>query len=395
LEVVRERGRIAQERKRHENPEKYKALKRAAYRRKVGEENVKAFNRIPEGDLVVRLDEAHLGRYKYVSGYLSMNAKAQFRCVEHGVVFDAMPHNLLRGAQSCPHCSHLQSEGEESLATFISQFTEVQRRRRDLLGTRHEIDIYIPEHNLGVEYHGLFWHTQDRIGNLHRKKWELAAKAGMRLVQIFEDEWIHNRAMCENRIRGLLGVGVRRQARKCSLRKVGYKVAMDFLGVWHSQGAGSRTSECYALYDGGFVVAVATFGRLRNGAGVAGDGWEVLRYASEGTVIGGFGRLFAAFRAEHKPKEVVSWCDLRWGDGRVYKALGFVQTEVSVPDYWWADCAARVRISRYGVQKHKLESHVELSHFCSEGAGEREVMEAAGYKKVMGVGSSCWVWAFS
>lgn len=392
IDKLRAEGREYRRAKWATDPESMRAKQRAAYRRKVGEDNVKAFNRTPIPELVSRLDTAHQGKYKYVSGFSNLNAPAVFYCTEHNAEFSAAPSNVLDGAKSCPHCAHLQSAGEFSLAQYLAQYTEVQQRRRDLLDGKHEVDIYLPKFNLGIEYHGLFWHTKERVGNKHRAKWEMAQRKGLRLVQIFEDEWLFSRSMCEGRLMALLGLGPKTDARKCTVQQIPFGEARDFLVQVHSQGAGSKTSHCYGLFSEGALVAVATFGAMRNGAGIAVGGWEVLRYASKGVVRGGFGKLFSAFRTAVNPSEVISWCDLRWGNGRVYAALGFQAGEISVPDYWWVDCAARTRLSRYAVQKHKLAEHPELKHFYADGMSEKQVMESAGYKKILGVGSQKWTW---
>jgi hypothetical protein len=284
------------------------------------------------------------------------------------------------------------SAGEESLAVFMEQFTEVERRRVGLLSGRQEIDVYVPATRLGVEYHGLYYHCGIEAGKKHRDKWVKATENGIRLIQVFEDEWVHNRPACENRLSAMLGGGVKYDARKCLVEKLPYSVAAAFLARIHLQGSGSKTGYCYGLKYQGILVAVATFGKVRDGAGNSSAGWEVLRYASLGTVRGGFSRLFTYFKSETSPTSVLSWCDLRWGDGRLYKATGFTSHGVSKPDYWWADCAKRVRVSRYAVQKHKLKAHPELSAFYEDSLSESEILEAAGYRKIYGVGNEKWVW---
>ena len=392
---IREENKIAARERRAKDPEKFKQMQSSRYRKKVlaaTGKAVKAFNRTDVQELIARLDEAHLGNYRYLSGYSSMNADATFTCTQHNATFVAQPHNVLRGAKSCPQCSHMMSAGEESLAAFMEQFTVVERRKVGLLDGRHEIDVYAPELKLGVEYHGLYYHCGLEAGKKHLQKWKKASEIGIRLIQMFEDEWLHNRAACENRISALLGGGVRYDARKCKIQQIKYAQAAEFLTTYHLQGAGNKTGQCYGLYSNEQLIAVATFGKARDGAGNSASGWEVLRYASLGTVRGGFGKLFAEFCRAVNPLQVISWCDLRWGDGRVYKTLGFTSSGVSKQDYWWADCAKRVRISRYAVQKHKLKTHPHLSEFYKDELSETEILDSAGYKKIYGVGNEKWVW---
>lgn len=55
----------------------------------------------------------------------------------------------------------------------------------------YEIDIYLPKYGIGIEYHGLFWHSvlnlKDKL--YHYKKYLKSTENNIILIQIFEDEW--------------------------------------------------------------------------------------------------------------------------------------------------------------------------------------------------------------
>jgi hypothetical protein len=53
-----------------------------------------------------------------------------------------------------------------------------------------ELDIYLPEKNLAIEFDGLFWHnSNNKFKNYHLKKTLLCEKQGIQLIHIFEYEW--------------------------------------------------------------------------------------------------------------------------------------------------------------------------------------------------------------
>lgn len=57
----------------------------------------------------------------------------------------------------------------------------------------YEIDIYLPEHNLGIEFNGLYWHSEDKKDkNYHQNKVKLCYNQGIRLLHVWEDDWINN-----------------------------------------------------------------------------------------------------------------------------------------------------------------------------------------------------------
>jgi hypothetical protein len=254
----------------------------------------------------------------------------------------------------CPRCGQ-KSKGENELAEFLSQYTRVERRNKKLLGGR-EIDIWLPEHGIGVEFHGLYWHTQDRVGNLHRLKWEIAQKAGVRLLQIFSDEWENKQDIVKARLIAIIGCSKTYNARQLDIRKVKMSGIRPMLESTHIQGAGV-SSVNYALFEGESVIAVATFSKSRSGAMIRtgnDDEWEVVRYASIGRVRGGFSKLFKRFINDISPKKVISYCDLRYGDGRLYATTGFTLDAITEPDYWWVTKNKKERLPRYMMQKHKM-----------------------------------------
>jgi len=319
-----------------------------------------------------RAARVHQGAYALLSLPAEAHDAVKLNCPKHGD-FEQKAYSHLAG-HGCPACGRITSYTQREVGAFIESLgIRTEQDNRTVLGGLH-IDIWAPELKTGVEYHGGYWHTQARVGDKHRQKWERATAAGVRLVQLFDFEWIERRSAVENRLRALFGAGAVHDARKCDLRPLDGAQARTFLKENHTQGAAPRATAAYGLYAGSVLVACMTFGPSRYSAA----GWELLRYASAGRVRGGFSRLLAAFVREHEPGTITSYCDLRWGDGKVYAASGFVLDGLTPPDYWYL--FKDKRVSRYSAQKRL------------EGQTERAWAEANGYEKVLGVGHQRWVW---
>lgn len=89
------------------------------------------------------------------------------------------------------------SKGEDELADYVESLGHtVIRRNRTLLGGK-ELDIYLPELKLALEFNGDYWHSDEWLlsrGNItaeeyHRTKLELAAERGVRLGFVWSSEW--------------------------------------------------------------------------------------------------------------------------------------------------------------------------------------------------------------
>lgn len=69
-------------------------------------------------------------------------------------------------------------------------------------GNAIELDIYIPEIKLGIEYNGVYWHsTMYKDKFYHSDKVRFARNAGIKLIQIFEDAWLSEQEKCKDIIK--------------------------------------------------------------------------------------------------------------------------------------------------------------------------------------------------
>ena len=84
--------------------------------------------------------------------------------------------------------SHKEFEVVQYIKTIYSGI--VEQHKRGLLPNNLEIDIYLPEKKLGIEFNGTYWHSSlaGTPKNYHFNKSILAEKAGIKLVHIYEYE---------------------------------------------------------------------------------------------------------------------------------------------------------------------------------------------------------------
>lgn len=124
----------------------------------------------------------------------------QLRCNECETVWEDY-FMTGRHFPKCPHCHPKDwqtSRQEQEAARFIMTLTHSV-----LLNTRtvippYELDIYYPDKRIAVEINGVWWHSDCFLPDTyHREKLERCTSAGVKLVQVFEDEWkYHRRAVC-------------------------------------------------------------------------------------------------------------------------------------------------------------------------------------------------------
>ena len=103
------------------------------------------------------------------------------------------------GGTGCPRCVVRWSRAEKAVAAFIAGARPdltVQENVYGLLPDRREIDIYLPELRIGIEFNGLYWHDEAdaRIKARHDAKRAAALDAGITLLVVWEDAWTEHQA---------------------------------------------------------------------------------------------------------------------------------------------------------------------------------------------------------
>ena len=334
--------------------------------------------------------------------YLGAKKKVAIKCQKHGTFWQTAEHHIKR-RYGCPRCM-TKSAPEDAVAAYLSIFTTVEQRNRSLIGPK-ELDIYLPEHNIAVEFCGMYWHSHtDRADekknkNRHAEKHRLCAEQGIRLITIYETEWNERPETIKRMLRNAIGkTKGKLMARKCELRSVGRPEAVAFYEKYHPQGgAGSGTH--YGLYHKGKLVACMrfTYGGNDRGHGAQSRQWTLSRYASRISVAGAASRLFKAFLREHEPETVKSFSDNRLFGGGMYAQLGFDLEADVVPDYqvWSQKLGLRPkphyqrRLLPARIKDHGVD---EVFDPKTDTRTEAEMTYLMGARRIYDCGKKRWVW---
>ena len=227
-----------------------------------------------------------------------------------------------------------------------------------------EVDLYNEELKLGIEYCGLYWHTEDskqkRDRNYHEGKLKALNSQGVRLITIFEDEWVYRQAQVKNFLKAVLGVYETRV-----LSAVSSKEAQQFFEDHHIQGKNTLGMYFAGLFYKDTLVAAMSFGRHhRNSSQLTLDRFAVKTGLQ---IPGGASRLFKFLLTLSKASDVISWSDNRWSEGNVYRQLGFSLEAALPPDYSYVDFSHNCRrVSKQSQRKAKTgcPAHITEKDFA-------------------------------
>lgn len=346
----------------------------------------------------------HGEQYDYSAvAYAGARTKVAIICKEHGTFWQTPEHHLKR-MQGCPHCSHHVSKAEDVIFKLLSNYTSAVQRDRTVVAPR-ELDIYLPEIRLAVEYCGMYWHSsftkaeEATMRSRHVDKHVACAAKGVRLITVYEAEWNAHRYAIQRLLRNAAGKSRGRlMARKCDMQSVPAADAKVFYDRYHPQG-GAGSGEHYGLYWKGKLVACMRFALGQNDRGAAASNreWTLGRFATRIPVAGAASKLLQAFIAEHAPKSIKSFSDSRYFDGGMYAKLGFVLDAELPPDYQvWSQ--KRGLLPKTAYQRRylamRMAEHGMAGGFDadSDSRTETEMTYAMGAGRIHDCGKKRWVW---
>ena len=335
-------------------------------------------------DFIKLSNNKHHGKYDYSRvNYINNATKVCIICPKHGE-FWQRPDNHIKG-QGCPKCGQITSKAEDEIINILKDFCP-QRHNRTLLEGK-EIDIYLHNLKLGIEYNGLRWHSEE-FGKDHRyhlDKLNECNEQGIRLIQIFEDEWLNHREICESKLKQICGLNTNPKiyGRKCEIHEITDKnEAYEFLDKNHIQGRTGFTVGLGTYYNNE-LVGVMTFKKEKEGY------WDLNRFATDinHQCVGIGGKLFKHFTRNYSFIEIKSFADRRWTTdptNNLYTKLGFAFDSFVPPSYWYYNpkISKIERFHKFGFRKQHLHKQYGLPLTMTE----REMTETLGYTRIWDCG---------
>lgn len=314
-----------------------------------------------------------------------------FKCERCNTIFisDLISKRIPR----CLNCYPLKagtSKGEFEIINFLkSEIPDIRiiHKDRSILGGK-EIDIYLPEYKLGIEYNGIYWHSESNLNDryYHKNKTDMCNDSGVDLIHIFDTEWQYQTRIVKSILLNRLKVSTKKiYGRKCRIESLDNRTTASFLNKYHLQGT-TGSSIKYGLYYGDRLLSIMTFSKSRYSKK---HNYEIVRYSvdSDFNVIGGAEKLFNHFIKNNlkENESVISYCDNRYFTGEVYKRMKFDFSHNSSPNYHYIKNDKLY--SRILFQKHKLHNILPI---FDDDLTERENMIQNGYDRIWDCGNKAF-----
>jgi hypothetical protein len=207
--------------------------------------------------------------------------------------------------------------------------------------------------------------------------------SGIKLIQIFEDEYISHKNIIMNKIKHLVGINrecEKVNGRDCCVRIIGKDEAKEFLNSNHIQGFVPSTVYIGAFFNE-ILVAVMAFKKQNHDSGE----WELTRFATDITkrIPGIGGKLFKFFVKNYSYTTIKSFADRRWTvsvDDNLYTKIGFEFNGVVKPDYKYV--VGKERKHKFLFRKQILHKKYGFPLTMTES----EMVKRLGYNKIWDCG---------
>ena len=254
-----------------------------------------------------------------------------------------------------------------------------------------ELDIYIPEKKLAIEINGNYWHSdiyKDKY--YHQQKTIDCVKKGIRLIHIFEYEWLScKQSKLKDLLRGIICETTTIFGRNTTVREVSAAVAKEFEDDNHLQSS-ANASINIGLHYNNKLIALFTFGVPRYNNEYQ---YELIRacYKQGIKVIGGSEKIFKYFINKYNPSSIITYCDISKFTGNMYIRLGFKPIQpkpITEPNYVWLNTDNNSILPRYKTQKHLLVKY----GLGDTDRTEVEIMETLGYIRIYDCGNMKLEW---
>lgn len=304
----------------------------ATLKEKYNVDNINRIN-IPQASLHLLNDSNFLMSFHVHQGH-PLNHIATLLGVSYKCVYNAMViHDIPITKTNNPI-----SVGEQEVFDFVKTLCpDAEQSNRTVLRGK-ELDIFIPELKIAIEYCGLYWHSSahSRITrNYHKNKLEECNRQGIRLITLFENEWLYSKSIVKKKIQHILSKSSDRviYARNTHIRQLTNDVAKAFHKKHHIQGMPKVSSISIGAFDEDEeCVAVMTFTKRKSYC-------ELVRFSTSCRVVGGFSKMFKyATTTQNIDHDVfVSFVDCRWSTSDVYKQCGWEVDSFLPPDYKYVE----------------------------------------------------------
>lgn len=314
----------------------------------------------------------------------------KFKCKKCGDIFlDHIDCHIPR----CLKCNPIGiSIIEGEVLKYVESLTSstITKNSRSILPSGLELDIYVPDKQIAIEFDGLYFHSEatGKDRKYHLSKTEECEKLGIHLIHVFEDEWLNKQEIVKAKIASKFIREKSIGARQLTIKQIDFKQTKEFLEKYHIQGS-TNSSMRYGGFYKNELVCVATFSKERIALGNKNTNhgtYELVRFATSIPVVGALQKIIKILKVDYAATNLISFADRRYTSvlKNIYASIGMVLEKITEPNYWYFFNGYYRRWHRFSFRKSELKSKLPI---YDENLSEWSNMSANGYNRIWDCGN--------
>ena len=292
-------------------------------------------------EFINRSQKVHgITKYDYsMTEYINNREKVKIKCNDCNYLFETIPSDHIGKSSGCPKCANLISNPEKEIVKFIESLgVKVIENERGIIlnpntGRKREIDIFLPDYNIAIEFNGIYFHSSKyKDKKFHKEKTDACLEKGIFLLHIFEDDFNDKKHIVYNRIRELTNKPKTLPilSENTKLKIINSSLANNFLDQNHIHG-NTKATFYYGLFYNNELVAVSAFLKGNNNSRNE-NMYELVRHSTKGVVIDSLAKVIKKFQRNFTESLYV-YCDNSFFNTEFYTKVGFEKVEDIAPDY--------------------------------------------------------------
>lgn len=280
-----------------------------------------------EEDIIKELGKIHNYKYTYPNlNYTSSKGFINVQCEEHGE-FSPRYTNHYQGG-GCLKCflSKASSEAEKEVLEFVYNLNNKAEANNYTLLNFKELDIYIHDIKLGIEYNGLYWHSDEYKKNEgHKLKTDLCNDKGIELIQIYEDEWLCKKDIVKHLLKSSI-ITEKTIYPNLKYKQTCIERLKDFIST-NSINYPIEADLAVSLISEKTVVSCILFNKTEDEINIKS---VISKLGFNNTVIS---EILKEFLASNSNYNITFNFDRRWGSYKLFTDLGFKKIKDTCPTY--------------------------------------------------------------
>lgn len=294
---------------------------------------------------IKRAKEKHGDRYDYSkTKYTTAHSHVTIVCPTHGEFTQvAHYHTAGNGCQACGSIKNVSSH-ELEIVEFLKS-NNVKNIKPSWRGLTFEIDIFLPDCKLGIEFDGIYYHSSqsvdddDRLSKYHKHKTDVCFRENIHLFHVFENEWIDlvRKEIWKSIILNKAGIHRKIHAKETNIVHIAdVSVANEFFARTNLKGSINNVCVSRLNFIGlevnGELVVLAGFNKKEDQTS-----YELIRFSYElqTLVIGGLNKIVDEFKKLYSPRKLYACADRRWETRDLFEDCGFTLIKTTDPLYYY------------------------------------------------------------